>query len=325
MTDMAGAPPLVSVLIAAWSAETTLARAVESALRQTVPVEVIVIDDASPDDTMAVAEGLADRDARVRVLRQPHNAGPSAARNRGLEIARGDWVTVLDSDDFFCAPDRLEKLVAIAKAQAADFVADDLWKVAQDALDGPRSRMISDTEIGTMRLGAAGFVEGNLSSHRGGRREFGFLKPIMSRRFLKAHGLRYDPEIRLGEDFVLYVRALLAGASFVLTDPAGYAAVVRPRSLSGWHPTESHERLIEADRALLQRPDLDSATRNALRRHLMEQRKKWAWRRLIDAKKAADPRAALACFLAPPAVVADLIGRLCAEAASRFGRRLGRG
>lgn len=315
--------PLVSILIAAWSAQATLARAIDSALDQTVPVEVIVIDDASPDDTTKVADECARRDARVRVLRQTVNRGPSAARNAGLAIARAPWVTVLDADDFFCAQDRLERLVVIAADESADFVADDLWKVAENDPHGARTRMLSETPIGRQPLDAAAFVDGNLSSRHGGRRELGFLKPLTSRAFLTNHRLAYDETVRLGEDYVLYTKALIVGARFVLTDAAGYAAVVRPESLSGNHPTEAHERLIAADRAMLAHPKLDERTRKALRAHLLEQRKKWAWRRLIDAKSATDPAAALACFWAPPAVIADLLTRLWGEVTTRLSRRLG--
>lgn len=315
--------PQVSVLIAAWRAEATLARAIDSALAQTVAVEVMVIDDASPDGTAQVAHASAASDPRVQVFRQNTNLGPSAARNEGLSRTQAPWVTVLDADDFFCTTDRLERLVAIAKAENADFVADDLWKVAEEDPNGPRTTMLSDTPIGTQHLDAAAFVTGNLSSRHGGRRELGFLKPLMSRAFLTEHGLSYDPQIRLGEDYVLYASALISGARFVLTDPLGYSAVVRPDSLSGQHPTEAHERLIAADRTLLALPEVDPPTRAALRAHLMEQRKKWAWRRLIDAKGAADPSAALACFWAPPAVIADLLARLGREVTTRIGRRLG--
>lgn len=317
MTD-----PLVTVLIAAWSAETTLGRAIDSALAQTVPVEVIVIDDASPDGTAALAKARAAADPRVCVLRQKYNQGPGAARNRGLEIARGDWITVLDSDDFFCEPDRLARLVTLAKIESAQFVADDLWRLEENALDGPRRRMISETPLGITRLDAARFVAGNLSSRRGGRREYGFLKPIMEARFLRDNALTYAPDIRLGEDYVLYTQALIAGARFVLTDPAGYAAVVRGGSLSAVHPGAAHKRLVAADRAFLALPQIDTDTRRALRAHMMEQRKKLAWRQLIDAKKTADPVEVIRCFLAPPPVLADLVSKLGKEITSRLMHRL---
>lgn len=314
--------PTVSVLIAAWSAEATLARAIDSALAQTEAVEIIVVDDASTDATSSIAAARADADSRVVALRQPQNMGPSAARNRAIEASRAPWVTVLDADDFFCAPDRLTRLIDLAEAEGADFVADDLWKVAEDDPHGPRTAMISDEPIGRVVLDAATFVSGNLSSQRGGRREFGFLKPLMSRAFLQHHSIAYDNDIRLGEDYVLYAQALIAGARFVLTDAAGYAAEVRSGSLSSHHPTEAHARLVEADRILLASPKLDAPTRRALQAHMLEQRKKLAWRQLIDAKRLKDPVATLACLWAPPAVITDLLARLLGEVTARIGRQL---
>ena len=80
---------------------------------------------------------------------------------------------------------------------------------------------------------------------------------------------------------------------------------------------------MAADRSLLALPGVDGATRRALRTHLMEERKKWAWRRLIDAKRGASPAAAAACFWAPPAVVADLMSKLWGESIAKIGRRPG--
>ena len=82
-----------------------------SALRQRgVDVEVIVVDDASTDDTAHVVSRLGDR--RVRLLRQASNGGVSATRNRGIEEAGGEWISFLDDDDLW-AP---EKLVLQLKA-----------------------------------------------------------------------------------------------------------------------------------------------------------------------------------------------------------------
>ncbi|MCK0168489.1 glycosyltransferase [Jannaschia sp. S6380] len=310
--------PHVTVVIAAWNAAATLDRAIDAALSQTVPVEIVVVDDASTDGTGDLAARRAAGDARLRVLRQPRNLGPSAARNRAIAESGAPWIAVLDSDDWM-EPDRLARLSSIAAETGADMVADDLWKQVDGAPDAERTRMLSDTELGRMEVDAAAFVRANLSSRHGGRREMGFLKPLMSRAFLERQNLTYVPEIRLGEDFVLYTRALIAGARFIVTDPHGYVATVRANSLSGAHPTAAHAQLIAADRAMLRTPDLPGDVRAALHAHMLEQQKKWAWRRMIDAVRRSDPRAAAACFWAPPRVGADLLARLGREAIGRIG------
>ena len=73
------------------------------------------------------------------------------------------------------------------------------------------------------------FVEGNLSQKGAARCELGFLKPVMRRAFLERHGLRYDPQLRLGEDYDLYTRCLMKGARFALSHRVGYRAEVRER------------------------------------------------------------------------------------------------
>lgn len=307
--------PKIAILIAAWKAEKTLERSIVSAQAQTVPVEIIVVDDASPDGTLALAQKLAGEDPRITVLAQPENGGPAAARNRAIAESTAPWLTVLDSDDFM-ESDRLAKMLSLAEAHEADFVADDIYKVAEFDPDGPRSRMYSDHPLGDQWLTTASFVEANLSSKHGGRRELGFLKPLMRRSFLEAKNLSYVDMI-LGEDYVLYANALASGARFLLTDPAGYVAVVRPDSLSGWHPTHAHADLMAADQALLDRPDLPEEARAALRIHKTEQHKKWAWRKLIDAKRDKSLSGALSAFKAPLPVAIDLGQRLLRDVAQR--------
>ena len=92
--------PLVSVLVPAWNAGRSLPRALDSLLADgEANLQVVVVDDASTDDTVAVVEAIAARDPRVELVRSPVNGGPSAARNLGLPLLRGEWMTFLDADD----------------------------------------------------------------------------------------------------------------------------------------------------------------------------------------------------------------------------------
>ncbi|WP_300274758.1 glycosyltransferase family A protein [Halomonas sp.] len=104
--------PLVTVIVPAFKAADTLPTALASlAAQRGVNLEVIVVDDASADDTASVAEAFAAGDARFRVIRQPSNQGAYAARNRGLVDARGAFITVHDSDDW-SHPDKLATQLA---------------------------------------------------------------------------------------------------------------------------------------------------------------------------------------------------------------------
>lgn len=103
---------LCSVVIPVYHCEKYLAEAVGSALGQTIPnVEVLLIDDCSPDGSGQAAKALAEQDSRVRYLCHGENMGSAAARNTGVQAARGEWVAFLDADDIWL-PDKLEKQLA---------------------------------------------------------------------------------------------------------------------------------------------------------------------------------------------------------------------
>jgi hypothetical protein len=92
--------PQVSVLIPCWNAANSIGRALDSVLGTADPtIECIVVDDASTDGTADLVQSLADRDPRIVLVRARENAGASAARNLGLPLVRGEWLTFLDSDD----------------------------------------------------------------------------------------------------------------------------------------------------------------------------------------------------------------------------------
>ena len=90
----------LSIIIPVYRTEATLDRCVMSVLRQNTPdMEVILVDDGSPDNCPALCEGLAARDSRIRIIHKT-NGGLSDARNAGIDIATGAYVTFVDSDDY---------------------------------------------------------------------------------------------------------------------------------------------------------------------------------------------------------------------------------
>ena len=89
-----------SIIIPVYNAEATLNKCVDSVLmQQFANVEVILVDDGSKDGSLQICEEYARKDSRVTVIHK-ENGGVSSARNRGLDIAKGTWVTFVDSDDY---------------------------------------------------------------------------------------------------------------------------------------------------------------------------------------------------------------------------------
>jgi len=97
---MTEAPPLVTIGLIAFNAADTVGRALDSALAQTWPrLEILVVDDASRDDTVSVLEERARENPAIRVLVNRTNGGASVARNRIIEEARGEFTVFFDDDD----------------------------------------------------------------------------------------------------------------------------------------------------------------------------------------------------------------------------------
>lgn len=115
---MSATGPTVSVVIPCYNGAAFLAETLRSVLGQTyAPLEVIVIDDGSTDNSATIAAGFGPP---VRVVRQ-ENRGESAARNRGIALARGDWVALLDADDLW-EPEKLELQVHALRDAPGDVV-----------------------------------------------------------------------------------------------------------------------------------------------------------------------------------------------------------
>jgi succinoglycan biosynthesis protein ExoO len=207
-TDM----PIVSVVIATFNASRYVEAAVASALGQTLrEIEVIVVDDCSTDDTVAIVERLANVDNRVRLVRLERNGGPAIARNHGIELARGRWLAILDSDDLF-APDRLQILVDVAERERADLVADNLVVFSEGNVGSASFFLDPAMPAGALSLRA--YLAGTILYNEGA--DYGYLKPLFRLDALRRSGLRYNPELRIAEDDDFIVRLLLAGMMYWL-------------------------------------------------------------------------------------------------------------
>lgn len=121
----------VSVVVPVYNVEAYLPACVDSILAQTFTnMEVILVDDGSTDGCAALCDEYAHRDNRVRTIHRA-NGGLSAARNTGIEVAAGEYITFIDSDDAV-APDMIEYLLALIKEYDADMSVCQRWYIDED-------------------------------------------------------------------------------------------------------------------------------------------------------------------------------------------------
>lgn len=123
---IAGKTPEISVIVPVYNVQAYLPRCLDSILAQTFrDMEIILVDDGSADDSGAICDSYAARDERVCVIHK-ENGGLSSARNAGLDVARGQWIGFVDSDDYI-APDMYEYLHSIALRENAQIAMCDLY------------------------------------------------------------------------------------------------------------------------------------------------------------------------------------------------------
>lgn len=254
--------PTFSVVIPAYNAADTLGEAIDSVLAQTRPdFEVIVINDGSTDDTAAVAAGFTD--PRVRVYSQ-ENAGPSAARNRGIAQAVGEYVSSLDSDDLWL-PDYLAEMGrALEENPRAGFAYTRAWVL--DASDRFRTVPTGARHRPPTPMPPRDQFIAELL------RECCVNAPTIRRTALEQVG-GYDESLSHGEDWELWLR--LANSGFEAVRVAGPLTIYRNRP--GSHsadqaamalaPAAVYRRVLERHRASPQARALAEARLKAIDRH----------------------------------------------------------
>lgn len=285
----------VSIIITTYNVENYIERTVQSALaQQDADIEVIIVDDCSTDKTWQIISSI--KDSRVKAIQQATNSGPSAARNTAIAAATGTWIAVLDGDDTY-APDRIVKCLKRAAVVNADIVVDNLT-IRREA-DGATYKMFNDEYFaGFHVLTLADFIRGN-TSFMGGI-SLGYLKPIFSASFLKEHALSYDPDIRIGEDYLLLAMALASGAVCAVEQSAGYYYTVRANSISHRLAPKDMERIAACDHKFLSRYSLDEAAAKAQKLRAFRTREAYAFTRLVEALKNGNVGAAVKAILYAP-------------------------
>jgi glycosyltransferase involved in cell wall biosynthesis len=201
--------PLVSVIMANYNGAVYLADAIASVRKQSLrDIELIVSDDASTDDSVGIVEAAVAADPRIRLIRHQSNGGPSAARNRALAVARGEWIAVMDSDDLM-HEDRLTSLVEAAQRDGADFVADNLVEFDTDISRPSGYLLTGEWENNPFWVDINDYVR--LNQFYGPGPALGYLKPIFRASLFFDPSVRYDETLRNSEDFNLVLQLMQSG------------------------------------------------------------------------------------------------------------------
>ncbi len=141
----------VSVIVPCYNVATYVEQCLLSIVRQTYPsIEILAIDDGSPDDTPAILDRLTRQYPQVKVIRQ-QNAGVSAARNTGLKHATGEYVMFVDGDDFL-APDAVEYFMDLVRQSGAEFCLSLDCYTKQSESQAPRQTVYTLTSADAVAL-----------------------------------------------------------------------------------------------------------------------------------------------------------------------------
>lgn len=194
---------MISIIVPVYNAEKYLHRCIDSILAQSyTDFELLLIDDGSPDNSGAICDEYASKDTRIRVFHKK-NGGVSSARNVGLDNAKGDWVTFIDSDDWI-ETDYLMKM--------AVFLDVDMVVCSVNLTNG--CLLVMEDIVCT----PVTFLENYIDSPMV-RAPWGAL---LNRNLINENKIRFDSQIRYGEDLIFNMQYLLCVSTIKLLSFIGY-------------------------------------------------------------------------------------------------------
>ena len=215
---------LISVIVPVYKVEKYLKRCVDSILAQTYPcLEVILVDDGSPDGCPAICDEYAREDRRVRVIHK-ENGGLSDARNAGIDAAKGNFLGFIDSDDYV-HPRFYELLLQALKEEGADIAGCDVKKIYETGTVEEEEKEAVRSEIYSGREATANLYDAQL-----------YLKSVVIWNKLYKKELFKDvrfPKGKLHEDEFTSYRLLYQSKSVVYIDRAYYFYFQREDGIMG--------------------------------------------------------------------------------------------
>ena len=178
--------PLASVIVPAFNVEEYIRECIESIQMQSVDeIEIIVVNDGSTDKTGVILDELAREDERIRVIHK-ENAGVSAARNDGIDVANGKYIAFVDGDDFL-APDFLEYMIGLAEQNGSEFCLslNCFTKKNEEQIIEDKIQMLGNADATALLLSPRVIV--------------GCWNKVFSREFLNVNSIRFREDLHYGE------------------------------------------------------------------------------------------------------------------------------
>lgn len=226
--------PQVSIIIPAFNASSFLSEAANSAVAQTLSdLEIIIVDDASTDATLHIAQQLASVDSRIRIVALPGNVGLGPARNAGMQAAEGSYFMFLDADDFI-EPDTASIAIDTASRTGADIVRFQLRQFASQSgppISSPisaKAPAILERQADRRRAACALFAdpEEDTPSNIGGSA----CTALYARRFFD-EGLRFSSDRTcLSEDYLWNFECLMRARKVAYLPQVLYHYRIHPHS-----------------------------------------------------------------------------------------------
>ena len=228
--------PVFSVIVPAYNSAEYINKCIESVLKQTYPdFELILVDDGSSDKTLSICGEYAEADERIRVIHK-ENGGHTSARNEGLRTAVGEYVLFLDSDDWL-GFDVLTFCHKEIEANNPDIIVYSILNTATKSLFDVK------IDYGYYRIDDA-LLDGLLMDSNG---ESVFIKGLIGKVFRRSvimeNQLNVPKEVRMAEDAMAFVGAVLDASSVSVIENATYYYYVRQGSVSRSADSKAFERL----------------------------------------------------------------------------------
>lgn len=214
---------LVSIIVPVYNAEKYLNRCVDSILNQDYPnFELLLMDDGSQDGSKEICDNYAWKDTRVRVVHKP-NSGVSDTRNQALDLAKGEYIQFLDSDDWV-VPEATRLLVRSMEQYQCDMVIADFYRVSGERL--AQKGDIEEDKVMNRQEFAACMIENPADFY------YGVLwNKLYRREIIESNKIRMDASISWCEDFLFNLEYIRHASSFYALQVPIYYYLKRKGSL----------------------------------------------------------------------------------------------